>query len=113
MIKKKPMRKRNGSRNNFREKFILKLYYNGFFHDGRFSKKDIKRASKGKPPKGYNVHHIVPRRQGGTNSFDNLTLIRITTHEAINEYESNTGENFPQNIPKMCIFAHCGQEHTR
>lgn len=78
----------------------------GCFHDGRFSKKDIKRASQGKPPKGYNVHHIIPRRHGGTNSFDNLTLIRISVHEIINDYENTMEEDYPQDIPGMCIFAH-------
>jgi hypothetical protein len=107
------MKKRNGSRNNFRAKFILKLYREGFFFDGRFSQKDIKRAKTGRPPKGYNIHHIKPKRQGGTNSFNNLILIRRTAHEAINEYESNTGKNFPQDLPSQCIFAHFKQQKTR
>jgi len=29
----------------------------------------------------YDIHHIVPREYGGTNSFDNLVPVLRTTHQ--------------------------------
>lgn len=37
----------------------------------------IARVASGRVPQGYQVHHILPLDDGGTNSFDNLVLIRI------------------------------------
>jgi len=36
----------------------------------------IKRLADGKMPDGYQVHHKIPIDDGGTNSFDNLVLIK-------------------------------------
>jgi hypothetical protein len=36
----------------------------------------IKRLADGKMPAGYQVHHKIPIDDGGTNSFDNLVLIK-------------------------------------
>ncbi len=48
----------------------------------------IARVASGRVPQGYQVHHILPLDDGGTNSFDNLVLIRnnpdhilITNHQ--------------------------------
>lgn len=48
----------------------------------------IARVASGRVPQGYQVHHILPLDDGGSNSFDNLVLIRtnpdhmlITNHQ--------------------------------
>lgn len=41
------------------------------------SEKMIERMkTKGRPPKNWQVHHKLPLDDGGTNSFDNLVLIK-------------------------------------
>jgi hypothetical protein len=42
---------------------------------------------QGRVPRGYQVHHIRPLDDGGTNDHDNLVLIRAhPEHEAIHRY---------------------------
>lgn len=53
----------------------------------------IKMISDGKVPQGFNVHHKVPIDDGGTNSFDNLVLIR-------NEPEHYTITNIQRELTK-------------
>jgi hypothetical protein len=52
------------------------------------SEADIQRLARGRIPEGYQVHHILPLDDGGTNAYDNLVLIRnnpdhmlITNHQ--------------------------------
>ncbi|MEK4932389.1 MULTISPECIES: HNH endonuclease signature motif containing protein [Bacillus] len=37
---------------------------------------DIELMKRGKPPIGWQVHHDLPLDDGGTNTFENLTLIQ-------------------------------------
>lgn len=48
----------------------------------------VARVASGRVPQGYQVHHLKPLDDGGTNSFDNLVLIRndpdhmlVTNHQ--------------------------------
>ena len=53
-----------------------------------FSEADIARLKSGLNPKGYQVHHILPLDDSGTNSFSNLVLIKNTPfHKAISNYQ--------------------------
>ena len=44
-----------------------------------------------KSPRGYNVHHCVPKSKGGTNNPENLKTMLITRHRALHIlYENST-----------------------
>ena len=44
-----------------------------------------------KSPRGYNVHHCVPKSKGGTNNPENLKTMLITRHRALHMlYENST-----------------------
>ncbi len=47
-----------------------------------FSTGDINRLKDGLTPIGFDVHHKFPLDWGGTNSYDNLVLIKGTPHHA-------------------------------
>jgi 5-methylcytosine-specific restriction endonuclease McrA len=32
---------------------------------------------------GWNIHHKIPKRRGGTNAFENLEIAHIQTHDEI------------------------------
>lgn len=94
---------------DIRKQFILILYKQGWFDD--FKKSDRIRASKGQCPRGYNIHHIIPKREGGTNELSNLILIRKSVHEAINDYENTCEEDYPQDLEGLTIFGHIAPEN--
>ncbi len=49
--------------------------------DGYFSKKAIRKAKNhGVLPEGYQIHHIIPIKLGGSNEIDNLCVIDAQTH---------------------------------
>lgn len=49
-----------------------------------FSQQQVATLARGHVPHGYQVHHIRPLDDGGTNDFSNLVLIRAhPDHEAI------------------------------
>ncbi len=49
-----------------------------------FSQEDIEKMECGRLPFSYQVHHIMPLDDGGTNAFSNLVLIKTAIfHEAI------------------------------
>jgi hypothetical protein len=51
-----------------------------------FSESQIKNmATKAKPPLGLEVHHRVPIECGGTNDFENLTLVREDVNKPLTE----------------------------
>jgi hypothetical protein len=96
---------------NIRKQFILTLYENGWFHN--FKKSDRIRARKGQCPKGYNIHHIVPKREGGSNELSNLILIRKSVHDIINDYENTFEEDFPKDLEGLTIFGHIAPEEKK
>lgn len=40
-------------------------------------------AKKGVCPSGFNVHHVLPRSQGGKDCIENFALIRVEDHEKL------------------------------
>jgi hypothetical protein len=52
-----------------------------------FSLRNITTLANGRVPRGFQVHHIRPLDDGGTNDFSNLVLIRAhPAHEAVHRY---------------------------
>jgi hypothetical protein len=50
-----------------------------------YKKRPIKKAAYGDHDSkfGWDVHHKVPKSQGGTDAFDNLTIVHVITHDEI------------------------------
>ena len=58
----------------------------GYF-DGLLSNKAIKSAKKkGILPDGYQIHHIVPLKLGGSNSVKNLCIVDAETHAMLHKF---------------------------
>lgn len=57
----------------------------GYF-DGRMSNKAVRVAKKrGVLPEGYQIHHIVPLKLGGSNSVKNLCVVDQETHALLHQ----------------------------
>ncbi len=57
----------------------------GYF-DGLISNKAVRAAKKrGVLPEGYQIHHIVPLKLGGSNSVKNLCLVDQETHAMLHQ----------------------------
>lgn len=55
-----------------------------------FSETDILKIKAGKVPNGWQVHHKLPLDDSGTNSFDNLVLIKNEPyHKVITNYQNS------------------------
>ena len=53
-----------------------------------FSESDIQKLADGLVPKGYQVHHQLPLDDSGTNSFENLVLIKNDPyHKVVTNYQ--------------------------
>jgi hypothetical protein len=56
--------------------------------DAGMSRGDIAMMAKGRVPEGYQVHHMLPLDDGGTNATDNLVLIKNEPdHNLITRYQ--------------------------
>ncbi len=57
--------------------------------DGGLTEADVEGMLDGEVPGRYEVHHILPLDDGGTNTFDNLILIRKSCeHTALTAYQN-------------------------
>ena len=64
--------------------FVLWLYRTGQLNP--YSHEiDLIRASRGRAPSNFDVHHIVPLSGGGLNKFSNMCLIERSLHRFINK----------------------------
>lgn len=53
-----------------------------------FSETDIRMIQDGRTPNGWNVHHVLPLDDGGTNEIGNLVLIKKQPfHDVITNYQ--------------------------
>lgn len=60
---------------------IIRIMAESGMLDGSFSNNVIKSAKKfGKLPEGYQIHHIVPLKLGGSNELSNLCVVDAETH---------------------------------
>lgn len=60
---------------------IIKIMAETGMLDGFFSNNVIKNAKKfGKLPEGYQIHHIIPLKLGGSNELSNLCIVDAETH---------------------------------
>lgn len=65
----------------------IQIMAQGGMLDRYFSKKIIKEAKKsGKLPKGYQVHHIIPIKLGGSNELNNLCIVDAETHTMLHRF---------------------------
>ena len=62
----------------------------------------IARMASGRNPQGYEVHHILPLDDGGTNAFNNLVLIRNEPdHYLLTNYQNSITENMKASQTQM------------
>jgi hypothetical protein len=63
--------------------FLNFLLDNGYLErlNGRFNPAKLK---KGKVPRGFDIHHIIPLSGGGSNALSNLCLIEKSFHKFLN-----------------------------
>ncbi len=76
--------RRDFDHRDLNHKFVKWLYRKG--HLDKY--KDVislERARRGRIPRGFDVHHIVPLSGGGTNHVSNLCLIERSLHKFINK----------------------------
>ena len=71
--------------------FICGIYKNvGYLKEEEFTEKDILKMQNGRVPDGWQVHHKLPLDDSGTNSFDNLVLIKNEPyHKVITNYQNS------------------------
>ena len=90
---------------NVAQKFLVHLYNNGYLEriNGRFV---LDKILRGKVPKRFDIHHIIPLSGGGTNALSNLCLMEESLHKFINKHcfdpalkDIQTGEVVEINIP--------------
>lgn len=79
----KKMRK-EFDRRNMNQKFVKWLYRKGFLEPYK-DKISLERCKRGKIPRGFDVHHIIPLSGGGSNHVSNFCLIERSLHKFINK----------------------------
>lgn len=72
-------------RHHVAERFLRRLYEMGALDHIRH-RINIERLIRGKVPRGFDIHHIIPLSGGGNNSLNNLCLIEHSLHKFINRY---------------------------
>ncbi|WP_250674109.1 polymorphic toxin-type HINT domain-containing protein [Paraclostridium ghonii] len=85
----------NTLRNDFnasvRKSFLKDLFKRvEYLKEAGFTEKDILKMQNGRVPDGWQVHHKLPLDDSGTNSFDNLVLIKNEPyHKVITNYQNS------------------------
>lgn len=76
-------------RKEFHHKRLNRVFVLWLYRTGRLNayshEIDLIRASRGRAPSNFDVHHIVPLSGGGTNRFSNMCLIERSLHRFINK----------------------------
>lgn len=76
-------------RKDFERRRLNNLYVMWLYRKGYLEKyahlMNLERAKKGRIPRGFDVHHIVPLSGGGRNWFSNFCLIEKSLHKFINK----------------------------
>lgn len=93
--------------NKVAQTFLKYLHENGYLErlKGRYI---LRKLLKGKIPRNFDIHHIIPLSGGGTNSLSNLCLIEKSFHKFLNRRcfdpalkEIQEGETVEINIPDL------------
>jgi 5-methylcytosine-specific restriction endonuclease McrA len=50
-----------------------------------------RRYKDGKPPKGYEVHHIIPLEEGGKDTSKNIRVVKKSKHRQIHANRRRQG----------------------
>ncbi len=69
--------------NNATKEFLNFLLDNGYLNRIKY-RINIKKTRKGKVPKRFDIHHIIPLSGGGSNALSNLCLIEKSFHKFLN-----------------------------
>lgn len=100
----KEMRKEFDHR-KMNQKYVKWLYRKGYLEPFKHQI-NLERARRGKIPRGFDVHHIIPLSGGGTNHVCNFCLIEQSLHKFINKkcFEPalrgvKIGQTIPVEIP--------------
>ena len=82
---------RNEFNTTTRKAFLKDLGQNTeYLKNAGFSDDDILKIQSGRIPDGWQVHHKLPLDDSGTNSFDNLVLIKNEPyHKVITNYQNS------------------------
>ena len=82
---------RNDFNTSVRKSFLEDLSKNvEYLKEAGFTEKDILKMQNGRVPDGWQVHHKLPLDDSGTNSFDNLVLIKNEPyHKVITNYQNS------------------------
>ena len=82
---------RNEFNTSTRREFLENLGKNAeYLRNAGFSETDILKIQNRRVPDGWQVHHILPLDDSGTNSFDNLVLIQNEPyHKVITNYQNS------------------------
>ena len=82
---------RNEFNSKKRKEFLKQLGLNeSLLREAGFSKLDIIKIQNGRVPDGWQVHHILPLDDSGTNEYNNLVLIQNEPHHmVITNYQNN------------------------
>ena len=92
---------------DFTKRFLTKLFVTGALNP-ILHKIYLPRVLKGKPPKGFDIHHIRPLSGGGNNSLSNLCLIEKPLHRFLNKHcfdpalkDIKVGETVEIDVPDL------------
>ncbi len=91
-----------------RQDFLKSLDQGGALQRAGFSPTEIARIRAGKVPgRDWSVHHILPLDDGGTNSFDNLVLIRNSPdHQLVTNHQHYVTADLPVGDTRTVPWIH-------
>jgi len=116
---RQPIQKTHELRKEFKhinatKNFLNYLLDNGYLNRIR-NRINIEKIRKGKVPKNFDIHHIIPLSGGGSNALSNLCLIEKSFHKFLNRRcfdpalknvaEGDTIEIDIPDLPPVALYA--------
>ena len=116
---RQPIEKTHELRKEFRHQDVTRKFLNFLLDNGYLDRikyrLNIRRIRKGKVPKNFDVHHIIPLSGGGSNALSNLCLIEKSFHKFLNRrcfdpalkdiQEGETVEIDIPDLPPVALYA--------
>ena len=85
---RQPIEKTHELRKEFKHLDTMKVFLNFLLDNGYLDciahRINIEKIRKGKVPKNFDIHHIIPLSGGGSNALSNLCLIEKSFHKFLN-----------------------------